>query len=270
MSQHQALIVPLHPGAGAPAARPAAPRRRWLRLAAAAAALVCVGAAALYLYNGPQVYRAAAAPLAVTLTDGSEVILNAGSELTVDRSFSAADRRVNLSGEAFFDIARDEAHPFTITVGEAMVEVLGTSFNIRADRVNQAVNVEVSTGRVRVMDRQRSTVQDIRAGQNACLTADRTIIVTESPHLNRHAWRTSRLVFERTPLSEALPLIGNAYGVSIDTDNVSGLSDCESVITAVFDGTDLREVLDNVIPLSNLSYTLSDDQSTVLLSGQCR
>src|SRR6266705_1203492 len=68
----------------------------------------------------------------VQLPDGSTVWLNASSNLTYDKDFGKNLREVNLTGEAFFDVVKDPAHPFIIHTNVIDVKVLGTEFNVRA------------------------------------------------------------------------------------------------------------------------------------------
>ena len=68
----------------------------------------------------------------ITLSDGTIVYLNSESELRYPVNFVGRDRRVYLSGEAYFDVVQDEAHPFIVDMGNSSVRVLGTSFDVRA------------------------------------------------------------------------------------------------------------------------------------------
>lgn len=68
----------------------------------------------------------------VTLGDGTRVWLNAGSTLCYAAGFGARQREVSISGEAFFDVARDERRPFVVSTGGVKIKVLGTKFNVSA------------------------------------------------------------------------------------------------------------------------------------------
>jgi ferric-dicitrate binding protein FerR (iron transport regulator) len=68
----------------------------------------------------------------VTLSDGTLVTLNGGSKLTYPGSFDGEERRVSLSGEGFFEVAKDEKHPFTVNAKNLSVKVLGTRFAFKA------------------------------------------------------------------------------------------------------------------------------------------
>lgn len=112
-----------------------APRRGSVRRRVGAFASVAVLAVAVVAgvgaWRGQTVSaEAGASVLAVSLPDGSAVALSPGARIEWRRAFAARD--VSLSGEAFFSVARDAAHPFTVSAGEARVTVLGTRFAVRA------------------------------------------------------------------------------------------------------------------------------------------
>lgn len=84
----------------------------------------------------------------LTLEDGTKVVLFPGSELKFPAHFSKTERLVTLSGEAYFDVAREEGRPFNVHAREASVTVLGTSFNIRAYEDEGAIETVLVSGLV--------------------------------------------------------------------------------------------------------------------------
>lgn len=75
----------------------------------------------------------------ITLPDGSDVWLNSGSKITYANNPDNHCREVKLSGEAYFDVVKDPAHPFTVTTGKFKITVLGTAFNVRSyDKDNRS------------------------------------------------------------------------------------------------------------------------------------
>lgn len=92
-----------------------------------------------------------AEPLLVKLTDGSLVFLKPGSRISYDPAFDAGKiREVYLSGEAYFEVAKNPKKPFYVYANELVTKVLGTSFNVRAYSDDQNVTVKVNSGKVAV------------------------------------------------------------------------------------------------------------------------
>jgi len=88
----------------------------------------------------------------VTLSDGSVIWLSAESSISYPSAFSVTTREISFEGEAFFDIAKDKAHPFIIHSGKTSVKVLGTTFNINSYKDHQTTVVSLITGKVAFSD----------------------------------------------------------------------------------------------------------------------
>src|SRR5258705_7986378 len=108
----------------------------------------------------------------MTLTDGSRVWLNAGSSVTYPVSFTANERKVKITGEAYFEVQHDANKPFIVSKGETSVQVLGTHFNVNAYDDEDNIKVTLLEGSVKV-----STMYDVRGtmlrpGQQAQIATD--------------------------------------------------------------------------------------------------
>lgn len=90
------------------------------------------------------------APEKIMLSDGSTVLLQPGSSIRYLQNFDAEKREVNLSGEAFFDVARNPQRPFYVYANNVVTRVLGTSFVVKSPVGQSTIEVEVKTGRVHV------------------------------------------------------------------------------------------------------------------------
>lgn len=157
---------------------------------------------------------------AITLPDGSVVKLNARTKLEYPEVFGPAGRKVKLSGEAFFEVAKDVAHPFIIDTGNALVEVLGTSFNVSAYPGSGLVEVNVETGKVKLTRNKNGEPAShsaiLPAGQHGWLkVANGAIGQTAVLSQNYSAWVTKKISFQRTPLAEAFSTLENTYHVPI-------------------------------------------------------
>jgi ferric-dicitrate binding protein FerR (iron transport regulator) len=160
----------------------------------------------------------------ITLPDGSTVKMNASTKIEYPEHFAADVRKVKLSGEAFFEVTRDTAHPFIIETKNASVEVLGTSFNVSAYPEAGLVEVNVKTGKVKLTQHTTGNTASksaiLPAGERGWLKISDGEMGQEkilSP--NYSAWISKEMVFQRTPLAEAFAVLENTYHVKIRMEN---------------------------------------------------
>ncbi|MBN8718060.1 MAG: FecR domain-containing protein [Sediminibacterium magnilacihabitans] len=92
----------------------------------------------------------------LTLPDGSQVWLNAGSKLKYDKNYGAGLREVSLSGEAFFDVVKNPAHPFVIHTEKIDIKVLGTAFNVKSYPGEKHTETSLIRGSIEVTIRNKS------------------------------------------------------------------------------------------------------------------
>ncbi|WP_212003179.1 FecR family protein [Chitinophaga sp. HK235] len=132
-------------------------RRYWW---AAAAVLLAAAGAGIWKLTGKHkapslALQQISAPLGSTikalLPDGTEVWINAGSKISYDPRFDGTTRDVTVAGEVFFDVAKDDNKPFIVHSENLAIQVLGTSFNVRAYGDDQKAEVAVISGKVQVM-----------------------------------------------------------------------------------------------------------------------
>lgn len=198
--------------AAALAAGPQADTSRTRRFAAIAAMLAVVvtagGIGMMALRDGQiappaearaQVYRTAVGERAtVTLKDGSRLLLNTASEVRVD--YSGKRRGLQLvSGEAWFDVAKDPSRPFVVSAGRHTVTAVGTSFDVRLEKAG--LKVAVVEGRVAVDTVGRGRLSEVRAGERIDVTGDAAVLRPSGPVAGD--WREGRIEFTSATLSEA-------------------------------------------------------------------
>jgi transmembrane sensor len=144
------------------------------------------------------------------LPDGTSVFLNFNSNLTYPENFNGGFRSVSLTGEAFFDVKPDAAHPFVIEANGTQVKVLGTSFNVKA-YTQEPVRIDVSTGKVRV-SRAGNEINLIK-GQSAEVVSDSIRAIL--PDANLMGYRTQVYDFNGTPLHDVVNSIRNGYHADV-------------------------------------------------------
>ncbi|MGA0607564.1 FecR family protein [Phenylobacterium sp. VNQ135] len=186
------------------------PKRRrmpaWLQLAAAVLAFVVLGAGVLTAtrFTSPtpdvQVYRTDVGERAtVTLADGSQATLNTASALAVEYTPTRRGLRL-ISGEAWFDVAKNPSRPFVVTAGAHTVTATGTSFDVRLGTDRLAV--AVSEGRVVVAAADETPLTAVTAGQQAQVGGGRVTLSSGGPLAGD--WRGGRLQFEAVTLAQAV------------------------------------------------------------------
>lgn len=207
------------------AARRPAPTRRWLvgggmALAAGLAAVAVMpsfeGAPAVQTYTTGKGQHQR-----VTLADGSVVDLNAETRLTV--RFARRERRVELGdGQAIFDVAHDEARPFTVEASGRAVRVLGTQFDVR----NRSGDVTVTVARGRVQVRP---VASSKTGQAFALTPGQRLAIGRTGGAELSAvdpqealgWRSGRLVYRNEPLAAVVADLNRQFVEQIEVTDPS-------------------------------------------------
>lgn len=196
-------------------------RRRWQHRGLALAAAAAIAMATIVWTRGANEFttRAAERHMAA-LSDGSRVELNALTELRV--AFRRDERRVRLvRGEALFSVAAEKARPFIVETPSGTVRVTGTVFNVRSTP-RETVEVTVLEGRVRVQPSGAGDGQTaLQAGQQGILAGARLDVrdVGANSAQNAIAWREGQVVFEDTPLRDALERFAAYHGRTIDVDS---------------------------------------------------
>lgn len=196
------------------------------------------------------------------LSDGTVVSLNGGSTLVHSRWFLGDSRHVALTGEAFFDVARDENKPFTIRTGEVETKVLGTSFNVRSYASLQQITVSVSTGRVGITH-SGTALSLLKPGEE--ITVDKNtgrFTVLKNVNLaKRVAWRQNRLVFDNYTMEEVATLLSNYYAISVAFTDAAVK---RKRVTAEFEaGVSLERILQVLGTVNDFSYTLEPHRLTI-------
>jgi len=191
----------------------------------------------------------------ITLADGSTITLNGQSNLVFPRKFSGTERRVQLTGEAFFNIAKNPDKPFIISVKNAEVKVLGTSFNVNAS--NNHVEVLVETGKVQFSVVKEPNKKIILEKGDFGVLQENFLEKTTQNDENYLSWKTQLMVFKGMKLENVAKVIDRTYHVQIRFNDPEIKS---FPITTSFNQTPLDEVLENLCRPYNLSYKKNGHQ----------
>ncbi|MDE6452133.1 MAG: DUF4974 domain-containing protein [Odoribacter sp.] len=149
------------------------------------------------------------------LADGSAVHLNAGSELRYPVAFAAAERKVQLKGEAWFEVAKDAERPFYVETDEVSIRVYGTAFNVNTHGLRATETVLVK-GEIGISGKGSAGERRMRPGQlAACDHHSGEITFREVDVRKYSAWKNGEFCFNDDTLEEILEELGRWYDVRI-------------------------------------------------------
>lgn len=160
----------------------------------------------------------------ITLSDGTKVWLNAASSLYYPVAFFGDERKVEITGEAYFEVAHDEAVPFKVSKGNMEVSVLGTHFNVNAYHEEEAIKVTLLEGRVKVMNRDslfgNNESAILKPGQQAVVKiAGELTVSSDIDQEAIMAWKNGLFYFDNTNIDIIVQQIERWYDVTIEYDN---------------------------------------------------
>ncbi|MFY0608550.1 MAG: FecR domain-containing protein [Cyclobacteriaceae bacterium] len=195
------------------------------------------------------------------LPDGTTVKLNSDSKLIVPEKFEGDRREVTLIGEAFFDVSRDEDHPFVIKTEKLDVTVLGTSFNVKAYG-SLTPEVAVKTGKVAVRSSKNEMLKLIPNEMVSYYNdaeLHKTII---SNNHNPFGWTNQQLVFNDESLNNVLEKISRWYGIEIEKPE--GFK-TDRKYTATYDNPTIKEVMEVLTYVYDIKYQYNAKEMKILI-----
>ncbi len=159
----------------------------------------------------------------VDLPDGTKVYLNSESSLTYPSFFSKDKRDVKLTGEAFFEVQKDPEHRFIVSgPHHTQIEVLGTSFNVEAFERDSFISTTLVEGKVRFayQKNQQPATVDMKPGQKLMYdTTSSQVKLIQTSGETETAWKDGKIIFQATPLPEALRMLEKRFNVTFVLSN---------------------------------------------------
>lgn len=192
------------------------------------------------------------------LSDGTTVNLNSGSKLTFPIEFSGNSRKVELIGEAFFDVTTDPEKPFIVKTREINVKVFGTAFNIQAYAGSKEVVATLVHGKVS-LERECSGVlkqlAELKPQDRAVFhLKEKVMDITKEEDLDKFiAWKDGKLVFFNDPIESVAEKLGYWYNVKVKVGN-NQLKRYR--FTATFTDEPIEQVLDLLSKSSPIRYRI--------------
>ena len=197
----------------------------------------------------------------VELNDGTRVRLNADSELRFPVKFVGNERKVFLKGEAYFEVERDTSRPFRVDVhGDAIIEVLGTEFNVNAYPENAEIFATLVLGKVRVADLQTDSTVVLLPNQQAALSGAGINVKEVNPE-DFISWINGRFYFEKMPLEEILIQLGRWYDLQVFWANEELKS--YEFTGAIWRDNTIRQTLDMIEKTTDVCFAVSGRTVTV-------
>ena len=258
----------------------------WYKIAAALVLTVGVGWLVLRKSNGVkdytyeeltanaeselvEIFNDRSADYQVALPDGSTITLSKGSRISYSKHLTTdPTRNVYLKGDGFFNVAKDQKHPFLVYTGGLVTRVVGTSFTISSRGAD--VSVAVKTGKVAVyrMEESESGRKDdllLTPNQKAVFSGDQNLIarkLVEAPAVLEGQEETLSFDYVETPVSKIFDSLEKAYGIKIvyDAETFSGCS-----MTIPFREEPFFTKLDIICRTIQAKYTVSGND--VVISG---
>ena len=192
----------------------------------AAAVAVTLGLSLLYQFvsdkNGvvpmQSIYVPTGQRVNITLSDGTNVWLNARTKIVYPAVFDKSVRQVAVDGEAYFDVAKDKKRPFIVETGKCNMEVLGTKFNVEAYSARKIFETSLMEGKVKVKlphDDKNSVV--LVPNQKTTLI-DGRLVVSKIDDYNVYRWKEGLYCFRNKPFADIIKDLEKYYDLSIQMD----------------------------------------------------
>jgi len=151
----------------------------------------------------------------ISLPDGSLVWLNSASSLKFPIVFNKFERKVYLTGEAYFEVAKNKLKPFKVFANNTVVHVLGTHFNIHAYNDEDAVKTTLLEGSVKIS--QDGNSKTIVPGQQAYIKRNSSKIKIQAIDVNESvAWKNDLFIFDREDMESVMKKIARWYDVEVE------------------------------------------------------
>ncbi len=201
--------------------------------------------------------------LTFSLEDGTQVTLNSNSKLKYPTKFSDSSRVITMTGEAFFEVAKDSKRPFTVVTGAVSTTALGTSFNIHYHKHESLSEISLITGSVKVeMKDNYGKVSDIQLvpGEQLVYQIDEGSFTTNFfDYLDIAGWKDGTIYFKESGIDEIIEKLEVWYDVEIETTgNLNKINKESWTYTGKFDSQTLENVLTGISYVKDFSFEIND------------
>ena len=203
------------------------------------------------------------------LPDGSKVWLNSDSKLIFPDTFLGPTREITLSGEAFFDVAKDSLKPMIIATNRNFeVKVLGTKFNLKTNSNDAEARVTLVSGVVEVITTkevagkiQQSSI--VLSEQQSYIVRDHqpSAFVAVTDTVKQTAWKNGKIIFDYTPLDEVIKQLERWHGVDFIVEDKTAYN---TKLTAEFEQESIVQIMEMLKFCSMIDYRMPDRRNVVI------
>lgn len=155
----------------------------------------------------------------VQLSDGTKVWMNSVSQLEYPLAFGKSDRKIKLTGEAFFEVAKDANRPFIIDANGYEIKVLGTSFNVSAYKSDDFMETTLVTGAVEITGKEGEKFNLVPEQMGRINNKDQSVAIEKVDTRYFTSWKDGIMYFDNLPLEELATRLERWYGVKIIFNN---------------------------------------------------
>ncbi len=188
------------------------------------------------------------------LTDGTRVWLNSGTRIRIPARFSTKKRIVTMEGEAFFQVTKDQLHPFYVNTKELSIKVTGTSFNVSAYESDPKTEITLIEGKVGVKELDGDRIAQLVPGQQLIFEKSTSKKIKKEVDVAPYeAWRDGKMIFKDRTLEYIAEKLERWYNVEIDFDD-------NTISQIKFTGTILKnKPLSQILEIITLSAPIRFD-----------
>ncbi len=191
----------------------------------------------------------------IVLPDGSRVFLNAASSLRYPTRFSHSQRKVELIGEAYFEVAGDPAHPFIVETGAKTITVLGTTFNVKAYSDESYTQTTLLEGSIMLDPHGEGKARLMKPGEQATLENGR-LIIRKTDSREAVAWTTDLFYFSNTNLREVAHQLQRWYNIEVDFASLPE----ENLYGELPRSTPLPQLLKAIERTTNIKFKMNNNR----------
>lgn len=153
--------------------------------------------------------------IGITLSDGTKVMINGSTTIKYPAIFYGKDRRVQLCGEAFFEVAEKSDCPFIVETTQYDIQALGTEFNVEAFENSELFVVSLVKGKVKVVNNNGNPDSVILLPNTEARLTDGRLMVSKIPEHETFQWREGLITFKNATFTEIMVLFEKYFGVKI-------------------------------------------------------